>query len=120
LKPVELPVVDPRVSRTGRWLRERRLRLAVWTAVIEGLLVVFDVVPGWFALVVGAIVILFYVLIGRTAGSDTVAQASWTAAMSQVLVALIPIAAFLLTTLAIVVLVVIALLALALLLGDRR
>ena len=57
LKTVELPVVDPRVSRTGRWLRERRLRLAVWIAVIEGLLVVFDVIPGWFALVVGAIIV---------------------------------------------------------------
>lgn len=117
---MELQVVDPTLSRTGRWLRERRLRLAVWIAVIEGLLIVFDVIPGWFALVVGAIVILFYALVGRTAGSDTVAQASWTAAMSQVLVALVPIAAFVLTTLAIVVLTVIALLALALLLGDRR
>ena len=78
---MELPVVDPRASRTGRWLRQRRLRLAVWIAVIEGLLVVFDVIPGWFALVVGAIVILFYVLIGRNAGSDTVAQVSWTAAI---------------------------------------
>jgi hypothetical protein len=117
---MELPVVDPRLSRTGRWLRERRLRLAVWIAVIEGLLVIFGVIPGWFALVVGAIVVLFYVIVGRSAGSDTVAQASWAAAMSQVLVALIPIAAFILTTLAIVVLAVIALLALALLLGDRR
>ena len=116
---MELPVVDPRVSRTGRWLRERRLRLAVWIAVIEGLLVIFDVIPGWFALLVGAIVVLFYVMVGRGAG-DTLAQASWTAAMSQVLVALVPIAAFVLTTLAVVVLAVIALLALALLLGDRR
>ena len=117
---MELPVVDPRVSRSGRWLRERRLRLAVWIAVIEGLLVIFDVIPGWFALLVGAIVVLFYALVGRSAGNDTVTQASWTAAMSQVLVALVPIAAFVLTTLAIVVLTVIALLALALLLGDRR
>ena len=81
---------------------------------------IFDVIPGWFALLVGAIIVLFYVIVGRSAGSDTVVQASWTAAMSQVLVALIPIAAFVLTTLAIVVLAVIALLALALLLGDRR
>jgi len=117
---MELPVVDPRVSRSGRWLRERRLRLAVWIAVIEGLLVIFDVIPGWFALLVGSIVVLFYALVGRSAGNDTVTQASWTAAMSQVLVALVPIAAFVLTTLAIVVLTVIALLALALLLGDRR
>jgi hypothetical protein len=49
-----------------------------------------------------------------------VRQASWVAATSQVLVALVPVAAFLLTAVAIVVLVVLALGALALLLAERR
>jgi len=117
---VDYPAIEHGTSRTGRWLRERRLRLAFWVAVVEGLLVLFDVIPGWFALVVGAVVVLFWVLIGRGSGSDALRQATWTAAMSQVLVALIPVAAFILTTLAIVVLAIIALLALALLLADRR
>jgi hypothetical protein len=117
---MELPAIEHGTSRTSRWLRERRLRLAFWIAVVEGLLVVFDVVGGWLALLVGAIVVLFYVVVGRSSRSDALRQASWVAAMSQVLVALIPIAAFVLTTLAVVVLAVIALLALALLLADRR
>ena len=66
---MELPVVDHGTSRAGRWLKERRLRLAVWIAVVEGLLVVFDVIPGWLALVVGAIVVLFYVIVGRSAAT---------------------------------------------------
>ena len=58
----------PRHDRAGRWLRERRLRLALWIAVVEGLLVVFDVIPGWPALVVGALVVVFYVFVGRSSG----------------------------------------------------
>jgi hypothetical protein len=117
---VDYPAIEHRSTRSGRWLRERRLRLAFWTAVVEGLLVVFGVVSAWVALLVAAIVIAFYVLVGRSFRRDSLRQAAWVAAMSQVLVALVPVAAFVLTTLAIVVLAVLALLALALLLGDRR
>ena len=117
---MELPAIEHGTSRTSRWLRERRLRLAFWIAVVEGLLIVFDVVSGWLALLVGAIVVLFYVLVGRDLRIDSLRQTSWVAAMSQALVALVPIAALVLTTLAVVVLAVMALLALALLLGDRR
>jgi hypothetical protein len=117
---MELRAIDHGTSRSGRWLRERRLRLAFWIAIVEGLLVVFDVVPGWTALAVGAILVAFYVFVGRELHVDALRQASWVAAMSQVLVALVPLAAFVLTTLAIIVLAVIALLGLALLLADRR
>lgn len=117
---MELPAIEHGTSRASRWLRERRLRLAFWIAVVEGLLIVFDVIGGWLALLVGAIVVLFYVLVGRGVRSASIRQASWIAAASQVLVALIPVAAFVLTTLAIVVLAIIALLALVLLLADRR
>ncbi|HSL64687.1 MAG TPA: hypothetical protein VK874_08515 [Gaiellaceae bacterium] len=117
---MELPAIEHGTSRTSRWLRVRRLRLAFWIAVVEGLLIVFDVLGGWLALLIGAIVVLFYVVVGRTSRSDALRQGSWVAAMSQALVALIPIAAFLLGTLAIVMLALIALAALALLLADRR
>ena len=117
---MEYPVIEHGATRSGLWLRERRLRLAFWIAVVEGLLILFDVIPGWTALAVGAIVVAFYVLVGRQVGSDSVRQASWVAATSQVLVALVPVAAFLLTALAIFLLVVLALGALALLLADRH
>ncbi len=104
----------------GRWLRGRRLRIALWTAVVEGILVVTDVVPGLVALVVAAAVIAFYVLIGRQSGSDAVRQASWVAAASQVLVALVPVLVFIIGTLAIVAVALIAVVGLAALFADRR
>ncbi len=114
------PAIEHGTTRSGRWLRERRLRLAFAVAVAEGALVLLDVIPGWLALLVGALVLLFYVVVGRGHRHQTLRQTSWVAAMSQVLVALVPVAAFILTTLAIVVLAIIALLGLVLLLGDRR
>src|SRR6266550_3630568 len=33
------PMIEAGSTRIGRWLRERRLRLALWVAVVEGLLV---------------------------------------------------------------------------------
>jgi hypothetical protein len=117
---MEYPVIEHGATRPGLWLRERRLRLAIWIAIVEGLLIVFDVIPGWTALAVGAVLVAFYVFVAREGRSDSVRQASWVAATSQVLVALVPVAAFLLTAVAIVVLVVLALGALALLLADRR
>jgi hypothetical protein len=114
------PAIEHGTTRSGRWLRERRLRLAFAVAVAEGALVLLDVIPGWLALLVGALVLLFYVVVGRGLRHDSLRQTSWVAAMSQVLVALVPVAAFILTTLAIIVLAIIALLGLVLLLGDRR
>lgn len=112
-------MIEHGTSRTGRWLRERRLRLAFWIALAEGLLILVDVIPGWVALAVGAVVVAFYAFVGRGLRADTPRYASWVAAMSQVLVALVPVAALVLTTLAIVVLAILAVLALLLLLADR-
>lgn len=114
------PVIEHRSSAAGRWLRERRVRIALWIAVVEGLLVLFDVIAGWVALLVGAAIVGFWFLAGRNLRSETVRQASWTAALSQVLVALVPVLAFVITALAVVALVVIALLALLALLANRR
>lgn len=109
-----------RTTRSGRWLREWRFRLALWIAVIEGLLVVFDVVSGWVALAIGAILVVFYFWVGRELRWDTLRQASWIAALSQVLVAFVPVLAFVLGVLAILAVAVLALVALAALLADRR
>jgi hypothetical protein len=117
---MDYAVIEHGTTRGGRWLRERRLRLAIWIAIAEGLLIVFDLIPGWTALTVGAIAVAFYVFLARHVWSDSVREASWVAAASQVLVALVPVAAFLLTAVAFLVLVVLALGALALLLANRR
>jgi hypothetical protein len=117
---VELTAIEHRSSRTGRWLRARRVRLALWIAVGEGLLVIFDVVPGWTALLVGALILAFYLFVGRGLRSDTGRQASWVAAASQVLVALVPVLLFFVGVLAIIALAVLALVALVALVADRR
>jgi hypothetical protein len=107
-------------TRTGRWLRERRVRIALWIAVAEGVLVVFDVIPGWIALLVAAGLLAFYLFVGRDLRSDLARQASWIAALSQAFVALVPVMLFVLGVLAIIALAILALIAVIALFADRR
>lgn len=112
--------IDHGTSRTGRWLRERRVRVALLIAVVEGVLVVVDVIANWVALVIAGAVLAFYVFVGRELRSDTGRQVSWVAAMSQVFVALVPVLAIVLSVFAIIALAVLAAIALLALLADRR
>lgn len=112
--------IEHREGFASRWLRERRLKIALGIAVVEGILVVVDVIPAWVAIVVGAAVVAYWWVAGRNHGWQLARQASWTAAMSQLFVALVPILAFVLTALAIVALAVIAIIAIVALLADRR
>ena len=114
------PALEHGTTAPGRWLRGRRVKIALWIAVAEGVLVVFDVIPGWVALVVGVSVIAFYLVVGRALRPDVARQASWIAALSQALVALVPALLFLLSALAILALGVLALVALIALFADRR
>jgi hypothetical protein len=107
-------------SRTGRWLRATRLKLALAIAVVEGILVVTDVIPGWLALVVAAGVILFYLVVGRGLRSDAVRQVSWIGAASQVFVALVPVLFFVVGALALIAVAILAVIALVALFADRR
>ncbi|MEX2211152.1 MAG: hypothetical protein WD689_05250 [Gaiellaceae bacterium] len=113
------PAIEHRGGFASRWLRGRRLKLALAIAVVEGILVVVDVIPAWVAVVVGGAVLVYWFAVGRQQKGLT-RELSWTAAMSQVFVALVPLLAFVLTALAVVALVVIAIVALVALLADRR
>ena len=117
---MDVPALEHGTTRPGRWLRERRLKVALWIAVAEGILVLADVIPGWPALVAGAAIVAFYFLVGRSLQNDAVRELSWTAATSQVLVAFVPVLAFVLGVLAVIALVLIAVVALLALLADRR
>ena len=99
-------MIEQGTTRLGRWLRERRLRLAAWIALLEAMLVVAHVIPKLSALLAAAALFLFYVFIGRTMRSDAVRHASWIAATSQVLVALVPVLLIVVGILAVVALVV--------------
>ena len=107
-------------SRTGRWLREKRIRFAIWFAVAEGVLVAFHVIPWSVAFLVAAIAIAFYVFVGRKLDSDSARQVSWIAAASQVFVVLVPALVLVVTWLAILAVVVLAIVGLVLLFADRR
>jgi hypothetical protein len=113
-------VVEHGSTRSGRWLRRHRLRVALWVAVLEGLLVLVGVIPRWPAVGVAVLLVAFYVLVGRKLTTDAARQLSWIGAVSQVLVALLPLLLALLTMIAIIALVVLAAIALALLFLDRR
>src|ERR671930_108408 len=78
-------------TRSGRWLRERRLRIALWIAVLEGILLLVHAIPRWWALIVAAAVIAFYLFMYRSLRSDTGRQVAWIAAASQAFVALVPV-----------------------------
>jgi hypothetical protein len=113
-------VLEHKQSRAARWLRESRVKIALWIAVVEGVLVVFDVVPKWTALIVGAILIAFWFAVGRTLRSSLARDTSWIAATSQAFVALVPFLVFIVGTLALIAVGILAVVALVVLFGDRR
>jgi hypothetical protein len=112
------PVVEHRESSTRRWLRERRLRIALLIAFVESLLVVTSSV-GWFWVVGAAIVALILYWLGRRTTSGTVHEVTWILAASQLISVIVPLLWEAVRFLAIVVLVLLALFFLAILLLDR-
>src|ERR687884_987005 len=96
------PMIDHRSSRAGRWLRARRIRIAFWIAVIEGVLVVIHAISWWAAVALAAIVVLSWFSFGHRLRSDTARQAGWIAAVSQSLVVLVPILLAIVGTLALI------------------
>jgi|SRR5581483_1630435 len=108
-------------SKTGRWLRERRVRIAFWVAAIEAILVaIFHDVSRFtvFALAIAAVVAYFYG--GRNTRSDTLHQSTWILAVSQLLAALAAIFAFIVFWSAIVLMAIFAIVALFYVFTDRR
>jgi hypothetical protein len=115
------PAIEAGGTRIGRWLRERRLRIALWVAAIEGLIVALTPdLTKWTVIIIGAVVLAFYVVAGRNMSWDVARQLSWIAAASQALAVLVVIFAFVLKLVAIVAIVILAVVALAYLFSDRR
>jgi len=115
------PMIEAGTTRTGRWLRERRIRLTLWVAVIEGLLVAITAdLTKWTVLVIAAILLAFYIVAGRHLRWDVGRQLSWIAAASQALAILVVVLAFVLEYVAILAVVVFAIIALVYLFSDYR
>ena len=113
-------VLEHHTTRHGRWLRERRFRLALWIALIEGLLIVVDAIPWTLAIVVAVALVLAYFALRDRVGSDTIRQGFWIAAASQAVVVTVPVVVAVASVAALVVLALIGIAALLILLGDRR
>jgi hypothetical protein len=112
------PVVEHRQSVSTRWLRERRLRIALLIAFIESLLVVTSSL-GWFWVVGAAVLGVALYLLGRRTSSGTVREITWIIAASQLISVIVPLLWEVVKFLAILVLVLLALFFLAILLLDR-
>jgi hypothetical protein len=113
-------VVEHGTSASGRWLRRKRVGIALWIAVLEAALVVFDVVPVWPAVAVAVALFAFYWFLGRKLRNDTLRQVSWIAAASQLLIAALPLLLAFVTFAAFVALGILVLVAFAFLFLDRR
>jgi hypothetical protein len=113
-------VIEHRTSRPGRWLRERRVRIALWLAVIEGALVVLHAISWPIALVIAIAVVVLYFSARDRLHSDLAGQVAWIAAVSQALVMLVPVFVFILGAVALIIVAILAVVALVLLFSDRR
>ena len=117
----EHPVIDAHSSRASKWLRERRLRLALWIAILEGIVVALEHnVSEWTVLFLAIAVLAIYMFWARKISWDAGRQVAWIVASSQCLALLVVILAFLVKVFAIILVVAFALIALAYLFGDLR
>jgi hypothetical protein len=115
------PMIESGSSRVGRWLRERRLKLALWIAVLEGVVVALrGDVSRWTVVGIAALVLIIYMLVRQNLRWDAARQLLWIVAASQVLAVLVVILAFVIGAVALVLVGLFALVALAYLFSDLR
>jgi hypothetical protein len=113
--------IEHGTSSTGRWLRQRRFRAALWIAVIEAIIVaVFHDISRWTVIGLAILAVAIYFGFARSARSDTLRQLSWIFAASQLLAVVAAILAFIVFWTAIIFVVIFAVVALYLLFSDRR
>jgi hypothetical protein len=113
--------IDHHSTRAGRWLRQRRLRIALWIAVLEGIVVAISSdVSRWTVIIVAVLAIALYAFAGRTTRWDTGRQISWILAASQALAVVVTILSFIVLWTALILVVIFAVIALVVLFGDRR
>ena len=112
--------VEPTPSRTGRWLAERRLKIALGIAVLEGIFVAVEKdFSRWTVIIISAPIIAFYLFAGRALESDTSRQLSWIAAASQAFAVILCVVALVIGAFVLIIAGVFAAIALILLFGER-
>jgi hypothetical protein len=107
-------------SRLGRWLRQRRIWIALGIAVVEGLFVaISNDYSRWTVIAIAIIVLGLYVVVGRKLESDTGRQLFWIAGLSQSLAVLVVIFSFIVFWISLITAGIFAAIALLFLLNDR-
>jgi hypothetical protein len=115
------PAIESGSSGAGRWLRERRLKLAIWIAVFEGIVVALrGDVSRWTVVGIAALVLIIYVLLRDRVRWDAGNQVLWIVAASQVLAVLVVILAFVVGAVALLLVGLFAVIALVYLFSDLR
>jgi hypothetical protein len=112
--------IDHGSSRTGRWLAARRIRITLWIAAIECLVVlVSHDITKWTVIVLAIVGTLAW-LAGRESKSQTVRTILWIFAASQLLATIGAVLGFIVKWALITALIVFAILGLVYLFLDRR
>jgi uncharacterized membrane protein len=112
--------IEHGTTRAGRWLRHRRIRIALWIAVLEGIVVAISHdYSRWTIIAIAIIVLGLYVVVGRRLESDTGRQLFWIAGLSQSLAVLVVIFSFIVVWISLIVAGIFAAIALLFLLNDR-
>ena len=102
------------------WLHQRRLKIALGIAVLEGIFVaVSKDFSRWTVIIISAPIIAFYLFAGRSLESATGRDISWIAAASQAFTVILCVVALLIGPLTLILAGVFAVVALILLLGER-
>lgn len=107
-------------TRLARRIRQNRVKVALAIAAFEGVLVLAGAIPWWLVVVLALGSVGAYAAWGREHDNPDVRVVTWTAAVSQLIVVLVPVLAGAVVVLAAVAVVACAALALAALLLDRR
>jgi hypothetical protein len=79
------------LARPGGYLRQHRIKLALWIAVAEGVLVLVHVLPHLAIYILAAFALAFYIAVARKYRSASAREAAWIFAASQVLTVFVPI-----------------------------
>ena len=112
--------IDHGSNRAGRWLEERRIRLALWIAAVEALIVVVSQdITKWTVIVIAIISAIAYVAV-RDSGSHLIRQIVWILAASSMLAVIAAILAWIVKWAVVTVIVIFAVLGLVYLFLDHR
>ncbi len=111
---------ERRPGGVGGWLAERRLKIALGIAVLEGILVAAEKdFSRWTVIIISAPIIAFYLFAGRALESNVGRQLSWIAAASQAFAVILCVVALVIGAFVLIIAGVFAAIALILILGDR-